>query len=300
MGIHKFRAELPRVRVTLHTDSLTQAQGKAALARDWLVAMGKNGVREFRPTIDLLVTPTRSSQDTAWPSFHAIATYNVEHISTSLQRLYELSLNPNWEHMRQPNEPSAPFVDVMIHQALERHLFVTLDQSVLNLALITQPEGNVFVLTPCEAQHYIDLCLKAHEKYHIRTNRTANKSMYYWQRLWNLVPTLQTAWPYTVYGAADNLPGGTPIMDFMQALYARLIGQMQACDRIGWLRYSVPTSDARDEMLNQLNYFFMLSTGVFDSLAWLAYHRFGLRVSRQEVTLRVERRPGKEIPCSSS
>src|SRR5712691_8728251 len=81
-------------------------------------------------------------------------------------------------------------------------------------------------------------------------------------------------------------------MDFMQALYARLIGQMQACDRIGWLRYGIPTSDARDEMLNQLNYFFMLATGVFDSLAWLAYHRFGFRVSsQQDVTLRAERRP---------
>src|SRR5260370_21039122 len=115
--------------------------------------------------------------------------------------------------------------------------------------------------------------------------------------LWNLVPTFQAAWSYTVYGAADNLPGGTPIIDFMQALYARLIGQKQACDRIGWLRYSVPTSDARDEMLNQLNYFFMLATGVFDSLAWLAYHRFGLRrSSRLDVTLRAERRPGRENP----
>ncbi len=153
------------------------------------------------------------------------------------------------------------------------------------------------MLTPREAQHYIDLCLKTHEKYYIRTNHIANRSVYYWQRLWNLVPTFQAAWPYTVYGAADNLPGGTPIIDFMQALYARLIGQKQACDQIGWLRYNVPTSDARDEMLNQLNYFFMLATGVFDSLAWLAYHRFGLRrSSRLDVTLRAERRPGRENP----
>jgi len=297
-GYPQLRAELPRVRVTLHTDNLAQAQGEDALARDWLVAMGKHvGIRETRPTFDLLVTPARSSQGTAWSSPHALATYDVEHIPISLQRFYGLSLNPNWEEMRDPNEPSAPLVDAKIHQALERHLFVTLDQSVLNLALNPRPEGNVFVLTPHEAQHYIDLCLKAHEKYHIRTNYTANRSVYYWQRLWNLVPAFQAAWPYTVYGAADSLPDSAPIMDFMQALYARLIGQMQACDRIGWLRYGIPTSDARDEMLNQLNYFFMLATGVFDSLAWLAYHRFGFRISSpQGVTLRAERRSGRENP----
>jgi hypothetical protein len=50
-------------------------------------------------------------------------------------------------------------------------------------------------------------------------------------------------------------------------------------------------------MLNQLNYFFMLATGVFDSLAWLAFHRFGLRLSsRLDITLRAERRPGRENP----
>jgi hypothetical protein len=71
---------------------------------------------------------------------------------------------------------------------------------------------------------------------------------------------------------------------------------MQACDRIGWLRYCVPTSDARDEMLNQLNYFFMLATGVFDSLAWIAHHRFGLQERREQVTLRAERSNGRANP----
>ncbi len=85
-------------------------------------------------------------------------------------------------------------------------------------------------------------------------------------------------------------------MNFMQALYARIIGQMQACDRIGRLRYGVATSDARDEMLNQLNYFIVLSTGVFDSLAWLVYHRFGLQVGRMDVTLRAERQQRRVNP----
>ena len=298
VGYPQLRPEPPRVRVTLHTDNLAQAQGEDAQARDWLVAMGKQvGVRESRPLIDLLVTPARSSQGTAWSSHHALATYDAENIPSFLQQLYRLSLDPNWEQERHPDQLAAPFVDVKVHQALERHLFVTLDQSMLNLALIPRPERNIFVLSPRQARYYIDLCLKAHGKFYIRTNYTANRSAYYWRRLWNQVPAFQTAWPYTVYGEADSLPGGTPMMDFMQALYARLIGQMQASDRIGWLRYSVPTSDARDEMLNQLNYFFMLATGVFDSLAWLAYHRFGFQIPlRQNVTLRAERRVGRENP----
>src|SRR2546421_2042692 len=83
-------------------------------------------------------------------------------------------------------------------------------------------------------------------------------------------------------------------MEFMQALYARIIGQMQACDRTGWLRYGIPTSDARDEMLNQLNYFFMLATGVFDSLVWPSCYRFGLHLRRNSIILRDERQPGRE------
>lgn len=292
----KLHLEHPRVRVTLHTDNLAQARDEDAKARDWLVAMGKcRSIGECKPPIDLLVSPARSDQGKVWLAPHGLPTYNIESLQGCLKPLYGLSLNPNWEQMRQPDEPSAPAIDVKVHQALSRHLFVTLDPSILKLALVPQPEGNVFVLTPHEAQRYIDLCLKAYDKYHIRTNHTVSRSPYYWQRLWNLVPAFQTAWPYAVYGAAGSLLGGAPIIDFLQALYARLIGQMQACDRIGWLRYGTPTSDARDEMLNQLNYFFMLATGVFDSLAWLALHRFSLtKVDRQDITLRAERPVGKE------
>src|SRR5258708_15562233 len=32
------------------------------------------------------------------------------------------------------------------------------------------------------------------------------------------------------------------------------------------------------------------------SLAWLTYHRFGLRAGRLDVTLRAERHPGRENP----
>ena len=198
VGYPKLQVEHPRVCVTLHTDSLAHTQGENAQARDWLVAMGKHtGIGETKPTIDLLVTPARSDQGAEWLAPYALTTYDIDCIQGRLKSLYGLSLNPNWEKMRQPDEPPAPFVDVKVHLALKRHLFVTLDSSILDLALIARPEGNVFVLTPREAQRYIDLCLKAHKKYHIRTNHSTNRSLYYWQRLWNLVPTFQVAWPYT-------------------------------------------------------------------------------------------------------
>ena len=290
------RFEFPRLQVTVHTDSLALAQDQDSQARDWIVAMGKGiAPRETKPNIDLLITPARSSQGAEWSSSLALATYDIERIPAANRSLYQLSLKPTWEQMRQPEEPEAPMIDFIIHQRMQRHLFVTLDKTLLKLAMLPIPEGSVFVLTPCEAQRYIDLCLKAHGRYHINTNRTDNGSFYYWRRLWNLIPAFQKAWPYTVY-ASGALPHSKDIMDFMQALYARIIGQMQACDRIGWLRYGVPTSNARDEMLNQLNYFFMLATGVFDSLAWLAYYRFALQSGRQNITLRSEKSPGRENP----
>jgi hypothetical protein len=293
VGYPKIQPELPRLCVTLDTDNLAEVQGEDVQARDWLMAIGKgiNG-RETTPCIDLFVTPARSSQGTKWCTQCDVATYDSERVPSPLKRLHGISLNANWEQMKLPNEPSASMIDVKVHQALGRHLFVTHNQSLLNLALIPRPERNVFVLSPTEAQRYVSLFLKAHGRYHIKTNHIVNRSIYYWQRLWHLVPTFQKAWPYTVYGE-ENLPGGDHIADHMQSLYARLIGQMQASDRIGWLRYSIPTSDGRDEMLNQLNYFFMLATGVFDSLAWIALHRFGLQVGRLDVTLREERPLGR-------
>jgi hypothetical protein len=72
---------------------------------------------------------------------------------------------------------------------------------------------------------------------------------------------------------------------------------MQAHDRIGWLRYTQATNDNRDEMLNQLNYFIVLATGVFDSIAWLALHRFNFPIpsskGRMDVALRSSRKAGK-------
>src|SRR5260370_42148025 len=41
VGYPQLRAELPRVRTTLHTDNLAQAQGEDAWARDWLVSLGQ-------------------------------------------------------------------------------------------------------------------------------------------------------------------------------------------------------------------------------------------------------------------
>ncbi len=299
VGYPKLQLELPCLCVTLDTDKLAQAQDEDRQARDWLVAMGKGiNVGRTKPCIDLLVTPARSGQGAEWFAQCGIATYEGNLVPSRFKRLFELSLHPNWEQMKRPEEPSASFIDVIVHQALGRHLFVTQNKSLLDLALIPRPERNIFVLTPTEARRYVSLFLKAHGRYHIKTNYTVNRSAYYWRRLWHLVPTFREAWPYTVFGE-EILPAGSHIADHMQSLYSRLIGQMQACDRIGWLRYSVPTSDGRDEMLNQLNYFFMLATGVFDSLAWIAFHRFNAQTGRLNITLREERPIGQPNPFFS-
>lgn len=161
VGYPKLQLELPRLCVTLDTDDLAEAQGEDAQARDWLVAMGKGKSGETRPCIDLLVTPARSSQGTEWFAHCGIATYENERVPGSLKRLHGFSLNANWENMRRPDEPTAPLIDVTIHQALERHLFVTRNQSLLNVAMIPRPERNVFVLAPMEARRYVSLFLKA-------------------------------------------------------------------------------------------------------------------------------------------
>jgi hypothetical protein len=103
--------------VTLDTDDLASTQGEDAQARDWLVAMGKgNNIGEARPCVDLLVTPARSNQGTVWFEKSGLAMYDNECIPGPLKRFHGLSLNANWEKMRRPDEPTAPMIDVQVHQ----------------------------------------------------------------------------------------------------------------------------------------------------------------------------------------
>lgn len=276
----------PTLRVTLHSDSVASASGEAATHRDWLVATGRhNALGEKGPDIDLKVTVLRRPGSMDWA--RGLGTLGEGRRSRFGDGLYQQPRRADWDQTRSPEQPPANILDLRMHEKEDRHVFVTLDDSLLAAGLTPNRLNKSFVVPPILAQHYIDLYLKAQGAFRVMPNYSVNRGLYYWMRLWSLVPAFQAAWPYAVFGA-NVAPRGQDVYDFMQALHARITGMMQAHDRLGWLRYTPANNDTRDEMLNQLNYFIVLATGVFDSIAWLALHRFQIGESLRNITSRAE------------
>lgn len=271
----------PPLLVTLHTDSFARATGANIQIRDWLVATGQQtNHKDGRKDFDLKVTAAREKQNVEWANglaqLETIGTpVGFESMPHYLGNLYPASLREDWEQVRTNDQPSAARLDLWLHEVERRHLFVTLDVKLL--ARARDPNSSrtrtTLIHSPSQAQRYIDLYMKAFGAYRVDPTHTFNRGLYYLRRFQTLVSTFQEGAIYTQYGL-EHLPRALEMQDFLQSLQARLMAQMKAYDQIGWLRYSPPNNDTQDEILDLLNYFIILTTGVFDSLAWLAAHRF--------------------------
>ncbi len=267
----------PPLLVTLHTDSFANAESTDVQIRDWLIATGqRTDHRDGRKDIDLKVTAARGRQNVEWanklPHLETIGTpMGLESMPYYLGNLYPASLREDWEQVRTSDQPSAARLDLWLHEVEKRHLFVTLDAELL--ARARDPNSSrmrtTLILSPSQAQRYIDLYQKAFGAYRADATHSFNRGLYYLRRFQTSVSTYQQVFIY-----AQHLPHTTEIQEFLQSLQSRVMAQMKAYDRIGWLRYSPPNNDTQDEILDLLNYFIILTTGVFDSLAWLAAYRF--------------------------
>ena len=267
----------PPLSVTLHTDSFVKAEGTDVQIRDWLIAEGQHtNHKDGRKYIDLIVTAARGRQNVEWvselPRLESIGTpMGFESNPYFLGNLYPASLREDWEQVRTRDQPSAARLDLWLHEVEKRLLFVTLDAELL--ARARDPNSSrmrtTLILSPSQAQRYIDLYLKAFGVYQADATHLYNRGLYYRRRFQTSVSTFQQVFMY-----AQHLPRAAEIQEFLQSLQSRVMAQMKAYDRIGWLRHSPPNNDTQDEILDLLNYFIILTTSICDSLAWLAAHRF--------------------------
>ena len=211
---------------------------------------------------------------------------------SGFRHLYEISLDEHVIKGFAGEEWRPSMLDLELHALLGRDVFVTADPELLapigSSDLKSHRErllNKTLVLRLAEAQRYVDLYLKEFRDYRVRPNVSMGQSGYYVKRLRDAIPAFSQAWSYMVFGK-EALPRGRYLEEFMNTLSHRLTWQMRAHDRIGWLRYSPSNNAVVDEMVYHLNYFIMLTTGVFDCLAWLAYHRFQLKADKRSVSLR--------------
>jgi len=76
--------------------------------------------------------------------------------------------------------------------------------------------------------------------------------------------------------------------DSLGSLAVRFENALCAADRIAMEYVKYPVNSTQWEMTYNLNYFVMLVTGIFDSLAWLTVNRYSLAIRHPtDVALRV-------------
>lgn len=168
-------------------------------------------------------------------------------------------------------------------------IFVTQDDRLIEKRIWIQSRFRVKILSFLQALEYFDLFLKKNNLYYANpyTRRIDGKAFHYWFLLKELVPNFGNAWSTAVFGK-DVIPNGHQIQDFLSALADRFQNAMCAADRIAMEYVIYPVNSTEWEMIYNLNYFVMLVTGIFDSLAWLTVNRYSLNIrDRTDVTIRI-------------
>lgn len=302
----------PTLTVTLHSDGLGSDIPENGRICEWLIETAKR----FRhnvikpPTIDVRATASRHAMpppwmDTVQPIDGSEWVEEDETIdyNRDVRSWYQSVKRLNWAGVADGREDLHPAnIDLEFHTLLGRDLFITADENLLG-DLYTSPAtphrerlfNKTLVLPPLRAQRYIELYLNTFHDYRVTPNFLVSRSIYYNRRMREAIPAFSAAWRYAVYGR-DVLPRGDVIEDYLNALAHRMTWLMSAHDRIGWLRYSPISNDVVDEVVYQLNYFIVLATGVFDTLAWLSFHRYEMDTGMIDRNSVVLKRPRNNTP----
>lgn len=190
-------------------------------------------------------------------------------------------------------EISNAFRDLIAFESIAREdsgaIFVTQDQRLLEKRIWIQSRFRVKILSFLQALEYFDLFLKKHDLYYASPTmrRVDGKAFHYWFLLKELMPNFARAWSVSVFGK-DVIPNGEAVQKSLISLSDRFQNALCASDRIAMEYVKYPTNSTEWEMIYNLNYFLMLVTGIFDSLAWLTVHRYPLPIrSRLDVTIRI-------------
>lgn len=124
-----------------------------------------------------------------------------------------------------------------------------------------------------EALQFMDLFAKFRGKYHITSNSTCSKGLWYNYSFRTRVSRYSLAWSSVVYGLP--LKNGSEILGGFSDRFRHLL---RAIDEIGFQYYLGANNDTLEAMVYHLNYFITLVTGIFDSLANLSVVYYGLKI----------------------
>lgn len=179
--------------------------------------------------------------------------------------------------------------NVFVHHSLiydgEPGIFVTEDAEILrNRSWFEDhiPGEPLNITSVQEAMEIMDLYAKNLDQYQISPNNTANPGLWYWQYFRILVPHY-------------NVPRQSTSP--LAALSTRFVFLLQSIDRMGVDYYAVVDNDTGSRIQYHFNYFVMLTTGIFDSLARAASLHYNIELEPKHGPSNISLRsgPGKKF-----
>lgn len=214
-----------------------------------------------------------ATHKTGWTGFHDFIP------PTMITDLYECK-----EGSTEFKEIKGAFHDLLAFEAISRwhkdeSIFVTQYPNLLEKNVWIQKRFDVKILSFVQALEYFDLYLKKRDLYYANPylRRVDGKAFHYWFLLKDLVPKFAEAWSISVFGK-NVIQNGPIIYDVLTGLADRFQNALCSSDRIAIEYMKRPINSTEWEMLYNFNYFCLLTTGIFDSLAWLTVHRYSIPI----------------------
>lgn len=200
------------------------------------------------------------------------------------------------EDSKEFREIKGAFHDLLAFEAIARwhkdeSIFVTQYPNLLEKNVWIQKRFDVKILSFVQALEYFDLYLKKRNLYYANPylGRVDGKAFHYWFLLKDLVPKFAEVWSISVFGK-NVIRNGPIIFDVLTGLADRFQNALCSSDRIAIEYMKRPINSTEWEMLYNFNYFCLLTTGIFDSLAWLTVHRYSMPIrSPLQVSIQITR-----------
>ena len=159
------------------------------------------------------------------------------------------------------------FIQVALMRSKVSDIFITQNKILLKKRLWLEshiPGSLINIYSLNEAQEIMDLFLKYQKKYYLSGRITCNKGYWYWLSFRQKIP---------------NFHVGDP---FINAFSVRFLYLLESLDEIGFQYYLELDRDTMNTMMYHFNYFIILITGIFDSLAIKTKNRYKLNFNNDK------------------
>jgi len=158
------------------------------------------------------------------------------------------------------------FIQVVLMRNKVSDIFITQNNIILKNRFWLEshfPGLLINIFSFNEAQEIMDLFLKYQNKYYLSERITCNKGYWYWLSFRQKIP---------------NFHVGDP---FLNAFSARFLYLLENLDEIGFPYYLELDRDTMNTMMYHFNYFIILISGIFDSLAIKTKNKYGINFNNK-------------------